>query len=50
VEISSDALLAMTDEQLHVILVQLGITLPRAWSRDKMLDLILKVASSARDS
>lgn len=40
----------MTDEQLFTILTQLGLTLPRAWSRDKMLELIMKVATSARDS
>jgi len=53
-EITSEQLLSMSDQELYGLLTQLGITLPvvngvPAWSRDKMLDVIMKVAISARD-
>lgn len=53
-EVSSDALLAMTDLELHGLLAQLGINLPMVqgqpgWSRDKMIDVVVTVALSARD-
>lgn len=44
----------MSDLELRGLLAQLGINLPvvngaPGWSRDKMLEVIMKVAASARD-
>lgn len=51
IELSSDALLAMADQELYELLDKLGI-IPQngqVWTRDKMISLVLKVALSAKD-
>lgn len=53
-EVTNEALLMMSDLELRGLLAQLGINLPvvngaPGWSRDKMLEVIMKVAASARD-
>lgn len=42
----------MSDQQLYDLLGELGITVMygQPWGRDKMIDLIMRVAQSARDS
>lgn len=51
-EISSESLLSMSDQDLRALLDHLGINQPliHGWSRDKMIGLVMKVALSAKDS
>lgn len=51
IQLSSDALLDMSDQELYALLDQLGI-IPQngqQWTRDKMIGLVLKVSLSAQD-
>jgi hypothetical protein len=51
-EINSETILAMSDQQLYDLLGELGITVmhQQPWGRDKMIDLIMQVALSAKDN
>lgn len=48
IELRSEDLLAMTDEQLFGMLIQLGIS--PSGDRDKMIETVMRVALSAQDS
>jgi hypothetical protein len=50
IEISSEELLAKDDPQLIDLLIRIGVTPPHPPVRDKMINLIMKMALSARDS
>jgi hypothetical protein len=47
-ELASADLLAMTDEQLSALLNHLGFTPPG--TRDKAIELVMKIALSAQDN
>jgi len=49
-ELTDQQLLAMSDQELFDLLGQLGMSAPSPWTRDKVLDLIMRVALSASDS
>lgn len=49
-EITSDAILAMSDVELAGLLLQLGIANVDVGNRDKLIGVIMKIALSARDA